>query len=208
MALFTETSCGVHNKKESRSTGIAQIGLEPDSASREWGTETVNGRLEIDGAPLEAPAKLRPLTTLKWPAVPPPPALIDPLTVNDPKPLQLPHYEAIATSTQVREALQTNPKLPAILRALDKLEGDERVRALEAVLGVLPNGPPTPALTRGRQHPLSWLPSGTDEDDLSVLGQFMETLGTTIVQTGRRNDDGVLSIPGLDPVALEVAELD
>ncbi|PVG02421.1 hypothetical protein CPB86DRAFT_725472, partial [Serendipita vermifera] len=132
-----ETSCGVHNKKESRSTGIAQIGLEPDSASREWATETVNGRLEIDGAPLEAPAKLRPLTTLKWPAVPPPPALIDPLTVNDPKPLQLPHYEAIATSTQVREALQTNPKLPAILRALDKLEGDERVRALEAVLGVL-----------------------------------------------------------------------
>lgn len=47
--------------------------------------------------PLQDPAPLRPLTALKWPYVPDTSAYPDPLTRDDPKPLQLHQYEAIGT---------------------------------------------------------------------------------------------------------------
>jgi hypothetical protein len=44
---------------------------------------------------LSQPDPLRPLTSLKWPYVPEESAYPDPLKRDDPKPLQLRHYEAI-----------------------------------------------------------------------------------------------------------------
>ena len=41
------------------------------------------------------PTQLRPLTSLKWPYVPEDSAFPDPLKRDDPKPLQLRHYEAM-----------------------------------------------------------------------------------------------------------------
>jgi hypothetical protein len=51
--------------------------------------------LPAEDESLDKPTRLRPLSSLKWPNVPPPPAIPDPLTINDPKPLQIAHYEAI-----------------------------------------------------------------------------------------------------------------
>ncbi|KIM30577.1 hypothetical protein M408DRAFT_34172, partial [Serendipita vermifera MAFF 305830] len=81
---------------------------------------------------------LRALTTLKWPNVEPAPAIPDPLTANDPKPLQMAHYEAIGASldTQSSSVTHDDPQLPGILKALDKLNGNERERAFERILGV------------------------------------------------------------------------
>ena len=44
---------------------------------------------------VDQPIQLRPLTSLKWPYVPEDSAFPDPLKRDDPKPLQLRHYEAM-----------------------------------------------------------------------------------------------------------------
>ncbi|KAF5371417.1 hypothetical protein D9757_009992 [Collybiopsis confluens] len=91
---------------------------------------------------------LRPLTSLRWPYISDEePAYPDPLERNDPKPLRLRHYEAIASSTSVRKALFTPPLVPNqpdqpnqrlrnLLASIDKLSGVERERALQRALGV------------------------------------------------------------------------
>ncbi|KAK7031526.1 hypothetical protein R3P38DRAFT_3313593 [Favolaschia claudopus] len=84
----------------------------------------------------ENPPPLRPLTSLKWPYVPEESAYPDPLKRDDPKPLQTPQYEAIATSPAIRTALATHPNLPALLTSIDKLRGPEREDTLQRALGV------------------------------------------------------------------------
>ncbi|KAL0579985.1 hypothetical protein V5O48_001988 [Marasmius crinis-equi] len=79
---------------------------------------------------------LKPLSSLRWPYVPEEPAYPDPLTRDDPKPLQLRHYESIATSEAIRNILKDNPNLPALLKSIDNLKGPEREDALQRALGV------------------------------------------------------------------------
>ncbi|KAF9227092.1 hypothetical protein BS17DRAFT_861059 [Gyrodon lividus] len=85
---------------------------------------------------VEDPKPLRPLTSLNWPYVPEESAYPDPLKRDDPKPLQLPQYEAIATSPAIRNALKSNPRLIELLTNIDKLRGVEREEALQRALGV------------------------------------------------------------------------
>ncbi|KAJ7858447.1 hypothetical protein B0H13DRAFT_2237584 [Mycena leptocephala] len=79
---------------------------------------------------------LWPLTSLRWPYVPEESAYPDPLKRDDPKPLQTPQYEAIATSPAIRTALAAHPNLPALLTAIDKLRGPDREDTLQRALGV------------------------------------------------------------------------
>ncbi|KAI0358636.1 hypothetical protein OH77DRAFT_1587650 [Trametes cingulata] len=79
---------------------------------------------------------LRPLASLKWPYVPEESAFPDPLKRDDPKPLQLPQYEAIATSPAIRRVLASNPRLREILRSIDSLRGEDRELALHEALGI------------------------------------------------------------------------
>ncbi|EIM82866.1 uncharacterized protein STEHIDRAFT_102293 [Stereum hirsutum FP-91666 SS1] len=85
---------------------------------------------------IELEAQLRPLTSLNWPYVPDESAYPDPLKRDDPKPLQLNQYEAIATSSAVRNALASHPRLKDVLRKIDSLRGQEREEALQRALGV------------------------------------------------------------------------
>ncbi|KIJ60063.1 hypothetical protein HYDPIDRAFT_177608 [Hydnomerulius pinastri MD-312] len=85
---------------------------------------------------VEDPKPLRPLTSLNWPYVPEESAYPDPLKRDDPKPLQLPQYEAIATSAHIRDVLASNPRLSDLLTNIDRLRGPEREEALQRALGV------------------------------------------------------------------------
>ncbi|KAG2745933.1 hypothetical protein P692DRAFT_20836479, partial [Suillus brevipes Sb2] len=85
---------------------------------------------------VEDPIPLRPLTTLNWPYVPEESAYPDPLKRDDPRPIQLHQYEAIATSAAVRHALESNPRLPELLTSIDKLRGADREDALHRALGI------------------------------------------------------------------------
>ncbi|KAF7298438.1 hypothetical protein MKEN_01368900 [Mycena kentingensis (nom. inval.)] len=79
---------------------------------------------------------LRPLTSLKWPYVPDQSSYPDPLKRDDPKPLQTHQYEAIATSSSIREVLAAHPSLLRLLTEIDQLRGHERENALQRALGV------------------------------------------------------------------------
>ncbi|EUC64030.1 sorting nexin-3 protein [Rhizoctonia solani AG-3 Rhs1AP] len=96
-----------------------------------------------DEEDLSDPKPLRTLASLKWPYVPEPPSYVDPVTKNDPKPLTLTQYEAIATSPDVRKFLSENPDMHGLLRSIDKLYGPLRQQAIEEVLGV-GTGTPSP----------------------------------------------------------------
>ncbi|KAG2054831.1 hypothetical protein BDR06DRAFT_954728 [Suillus hirtellus] len=85
---------------------------------------------------VDDPKPLRPLTSLNWPYVPEESAYPDPLKRDDPRPLQLHQYEAIATSAAVRRVLELNPGLPELLTSIDKLRGADREDALHRALGV------------------------------------------------------------------------
>ncbi|KAI0694997.1 hypothetical protein C8T65DRAFT_758709 [Cerioporus squamosus] len=109
---------------------------------------------------------LRSLASLKWPYVPEESAYPDPLKRDDPKPLQLPQYEAIATSQTVRRVITSNPRLRDILRSIDALRGEERELALQEALGVGGN----------RSHALASLghASNEDRDALRQLAEAVE----------------------------------
>ncbi|KIK90918.1 hypothetical protein PAXRUDRAFT_150840 [Paxillus rubicundulus Ve08.2h10] len=93
--------------------------------------------LQLQSAlPIEDPRPLRPLTSLNWPYVPEESAYPDPLKRDDPKPLQLHQYEAIATSPAIRNAIKSHPQLVGLLTNIDKLRGAEREEALQRALGV------------------------------------------------------------------------
>ncbi|KAJ3996898.1 hypothetical protein F5050DRAFT_1756199 [Lentinula boryana] len=94
-----------------------------------------------------AATSLKPLTSLKWPYIADEePIYPDPLERNDPKPLRMRHYEAIATSQEVRRALfipsvvpgqpdQPNVTLRTLLLSIDKQSGFEREQAIQHALG-------------------------------------------------------------------------
>ncbi|KAJ7122062.1 hypothetical protein C8R43DRAFT_1033024 [Mycena crocata] len=91
----------------------------------------------LDETPLDDDTPpLRPLTSLKWPYVPEESAYPDPLKRDDPKSLQTPQYEAIATSPAIRKTLAAHPNLPELLTSIDKLRGPDREDALQRALGV------------------------------------------------------------------------
>ncbi|KAG8857668.1 hypothetical protein FRB96_005686 [Tulasnella sp. 330] len=85
---------------------------------------------------LADPPVLRPLTSLRWPYIPEEPSYPDPLAKEEVKPLQLLHYESIATSVKIRRLFASNPKLKEMLRSIDSLQGDQRTWELEKILGV------------------------------------------------------------------------
>ncbi|KAJ3737744.1 hypothetical protein DFJ43DRAFT_1046089 [Lentinula guzmanii] len=94
-----------------------------------------------------AATPLKPLTSLKWPYIADEePIYPDPLERNDPKPLRMRHYEAIATSQEVRKALfipsvvpgqpdKPNVTLRTLLLSIDKQSGFEREQAIQHALG-------------------------------------------------------------------------
>ena len=129
-----------------------------DTYSRAW--TCVQPRTRLDSAhlhplelqPIQDPDPLRQPTALKWPCVPDTSAYPDPLTRDDPKPLQLYQYEAIgtcplararllltlgyvATSPTIRTLL-ASPRFPMLLTSVDALRGPEREEALQRALGV------------------------------------------------------------------------
>jgi len=101
---------------------------------------------------------------------------VDPLTRDDPKPLNNAQYLSIATSAKLRSMLRENPRLPLLLGSLDSLPSRfGRERAFEAVLGV----------ATGRVEPLR-LQNGEymDEDDIQLMRQFAEEVESAVRQPG------------------------
>ncbi|KAI6165987.1 hypothetical protein EDD17DRAFT_113554, partial [Pisolithus thermaeus] len=134
---------------------------------------------------LDDPPTLRPLTSLKWPYIPDDSTHDDPLKRDDPKPLTLPQYEAIATSPGIRTLL-ANPRLQALLTSIDKLRGAEREEALQRALGI-----------DGRQikHGDNWQLKNVDEarmrghetdEDIKAFRMLAEAIETAV--RGGRND--------------------
>ncbi|KAH9929575.1 uncharacterized protein BXZ73DRAFT_102103 [Epithele typhae] len=110
---------------------------------------------------------MRTLASLNWPYIPDESAFPDPLKRDDPKPLQLPQYEAIATSSSVRHVIGSNPRLRDILTSVDALRGEAREVALQEALGV----------GGSRSHALASLGHASDEDreTLRRLAEAIET---------------------------------
>jgi len=147
--------------------------------------------------PLSDPKPLRPLTSLKWPYIPEESAFPDPLKRDDPKPLQLRHYEAIATSARIRALLgnldqndddQSSSSRGSILRPLlkrvDALRGHEKEVMLQHALGVGDRDVREFTRRGGRQHY-----TGTDEEKLTdeeVLA--MRKLAEAVEQAIRQAD--------------------
>ncbi|TBU31623.1 hypothetical protein BD311DRAFT_656173 [Dichomitus squalens] len=113
----------------------------------------------------DAGPPLRSLASLKWPYVPEESAYPDPLKRDDPKPLQLPQYEAIATSPAIRRILGSNPRLRETLISIDKLRGEDREMALEEALGI----------GGSRNNALTSLGTATEEDR-KVLRELAEAV--------------------------------
>ncbi|KAI0633527.1 hypothetical protein C8Q77DRAFT_1115473 [Trametes polyzona] len=139
-----QTSCS-NNQATARTVSASTAPLveqPPDGAElrHDAGHNTVAGPPQDgpDGsaATLEPDKPLRSLASLKWPYVPEESAFPDPLKRDDPKPLQLPQYEAIATSPAIRRVIASNPRLREILRSIDALRGEERELALHEALGI------------------------------------------------------------------------
>ncbi|KAF8326543.1 uncharacterized protein EI90DRAFT_2975601 [Cantharellus anzutake] len=83
-----------------------------------------------------ADVPLKPLSSLRWPFVPEAPSFQDPLSGNDPQPLKLSQFEAIATSNAVRDALASNERLHGLLRVLDSMSPNERNARMRHLLGL------------------------------------------------------------------------
>ncbi|KAG8747800.1 hypothetical protein FRC10_011245 [Ceratobasidium sp. 414] len=148
-----------------------------------------------EGEKLVDPKPLRTLASLKWPYVPEPPSFVDPVTKNDPKPLALTQYEAIATSPDVRRVISDNPNIPNLLRSVDKLYGPLRQQALEEMLGVGTSGDQQYG-TRGQTHEtLARIrQDGDAESNMQALRQLSEAIEKAIgvgdAQRGLAWEDG------------------
>ncbi|KAH9892723.1 hypothetical protein C8Q73DRAFT_699232 [Cubamyces lactineus] len=130
-------SAGQHpvasSSKPSAQPGEGKPELAENSTAAPEGSPNVDPKA---GRELQADPPLRSLASLKWPYVPEESAFPDPLKRDDPKPLQLHQYEAIATSPAIRRVLAANPRLRDILKSIDSLMGEERELALHEALGV------------------------------------------------------------------------
>ncbi|RPD53185.1 hypothetical protein L227DRAFT_513667 [Lentinus tigrinus ALCF2SS1-6] len=128
---------------------------------------------------LRLPALAGQIPSLKWPYVPEESAFPDPLKRDDPKPLQIPQYEAIATSQTVRRVIASNPRLKDILRSIDALRGEERELALQEALGV----------GGSRNHALASLGHASTEDR-DALRQLAEAVEGAV----RGGKEGILGL--------------
>ena len=150
--------------------------------------------------PLETQKPLRSLTSLRWPYIPEESAYPDPLKRDDPKPLQLPQYEAIgekkgllrfhvltsytiflATSPAIRNALANHPQLPTLLISIDKLKGLGRENALQRALGVN---------VEQLKDPAGSLIPPESQDDVLALRELAEAVESAV----RSGQDGVLGL--------------
>ncbi|KAI0084916.1 hypothetical protein BDY19DRAFT_968841 [Irpex rosettiformis] len=135
-----ETSCSA----ASRASGSSIFRLDSEPPKPQPDSEISDGSRQDRGAKPslneqsldDVQAPLKPLTSLKWPYIPEESEYPDPLKRDDPKQLQLPQYESIATSQTVRKVLASNPKLPDLLRTIDRLRGEDREEELQRALGV------------------------------------------------------------------------
>jgi len=101
---------------------------------------------------------------------------VDPLTRDDPKPLNHAQYLSIATSPKIRSLLSQNPRLPLILRSLDSLSPNfSRVGALETILGVATGRTEQIRLDNGEYM---------DMDDLQVMKEFAEEVENAVRKPG------------------------
>ncbi|KAG1854322.1 hypothetical protein C8R48DRAFT_807503 [Suillus tomentosus] len=151
-----------------RHKGITKTHAKPSAVPPSSTEETVDD-----------PKPLRPLTSLNWPYVPEESAYPDPLKRDDPRPLQVHQYEAIATSAAVRRVLELNPRLPELLTSIDKLRGADREDALHRALGVD---------TRQLKNDLLG-PQELDED-IRTLRQLAEAVEAAV----RGGKEGVLGL--------------
>jgi hypothetical protein len=129
----------------------------------------------------------------------------DPLTRDDPQPLQLRQYEAIgkgllhvqrllpflttlppptrtATSPRVREVFASHPRLPDILTAIDTRRGADREAALERALGLASSDIVRQASGAGSATPL--------HDDVLALRKLTEAIEAA-VRGGKQDVLGV-----------------
>ncbi|TFK20943.1 hypothetical protein FA15DRAFT_598811 [Coprinopsis marcescibilis] len=127
--------------------------------------------------PLSDPVVLRPLTSLKWPYVPEESAYPDPLKRDDPKALQLSHYEAIATSPAIRRILESRQNLPALLESIDKLRGRDRDEALQRALRVTPTDVTTSSQPKEMSEDVLALRELAEAVEAAVRGQNSLALG-------------------------------
>ncbi|KAF7790038.1 hypothetical protein EIP86_000987 [Pleurotus ostreatoroseus] len=166
------------------STSTSNPGSSPSIDSTHVGRQE-----ELDSPELP----LRPLTSLRWPYVPDESAYPDPLKRDDPKTLQLRHYEAIgttfipiiptctkcaflcspATSPAIRTILSSNPQLPDLLKSLDTLRGAEREEALQRALGVSAADLDPNAQARGAA-------GRPPEDDVKALRALAEAIEAAV----------------------------
>ncbi|KAJ7056670.1 hypothetical protein C8F01DRAFT_357874 [Mycena amicta] len=139
--------------------------------------------LEQDNAELalQQDPPLRPLTSLKWPYVPDQSSYPDPLKRDDPKHLQTHQYEAIATSSAIRQVLAAHPSLPGLLTQIDQLRGHEREHALQRALGVGAADISVSKANRG---------GGGLNDDVLALRALAEAVEGAV----RGGQDGVLGL--------------
>ncbi|KAK0481376.1 hypothetical protein IW261DRAFT_1397250 [Armillaria novae-zelandiae] len=132
-AQYCSVPCFKEHKASSCSTSVASSATENVTP-----LETLTPPdPKTTSADVEEPRPLRSLSSLNWPYVPEQSAYPDPLQRDDPKPLQLCQYEAIATSPTVRKVLSAHPNLPALLTSIDNLRGQNRDLALQRALGVM-----------------------------------------------------------------------
>ncbi|KAH7306045.1 hypothetical protein B0J17DRAFT_699568 [Rhizoctonia solani] len=131
--LYCSLGCYKKHKNDSEACATTSASVQ---APQQPPAQDSSSNESKDEEMLSDPKPLRTLASLKWPYVPEPPSFVDPVTRNDPKPLTLPQYEAIATSPDVRKVLAENPDMHGLLRSIDKLYGPLRQQAIEEVLGV------------------------------------------------------------------------
>ncbi|KIK63436.1 hypothetical protein GYMLUDRAFT_72109 [Collybiopsis luxurians FD-317 M1] len=182
--------CQENQKLVSATSSLTLDPAQPEPASKE---EPLSKEEPTAGeeASLSDSTPLKPLTSLRWPYISEEePAYPDPLQRNDPKPLRMRHYEAIASSASVRKALFTpspvpgqpdepNQRLRNLLISIDQLSGIERERALQRALGVR-DGKIDIGFGQGTQPP----------QDLSEDVLALRTLAEAIENAVRGNGDG------------------
>ncbi|CAE6416180.1 unnamed protein product [Rhizoctonia solani] len=183
--LYCSLGCYKKHKNDSEvcATASATVQAPVRLPAQDLDTKPDEPKIEprIDEEQLSDPKPLRTLASLKWPYVPEPPSYVDPVTKNDPKPLTLPQYEAIATSPDIRKVLTENPDMRGLLKSIDKLYGPLRQQAIEEVLGVGTSSeqrygtraPTHDALARLRQE-------GDAEANARALRQLSEAIGKAI----------------------------
>ncbi|VDB91300.1 unnamed protein product [Peniophora sp. CBMAI 1063] len=135
---------------------------------------TSKGALPEDSLPADPPLKR--LASLNWPYVPDEPSHPDPLKRDDPKPLNLRQYEAIARSPAVRAVLTTHPRLKDILRSIEALRGLHREEAIQRGLGVAADDQTGRTRIGDRPNDDTAFVSADDKDALRQLAEAVEAV--------------------------------